>query len=132
MNDQVVASRSFLIESVASSATSYRLRIYGSYNCAGSPVSDETPALCSCQSNGPNSYIRISAQGSSCSAPTTLPPTTPPVIYGDLNGDGRVNTADLQAVLRKFGPCSQCAEDLFPDGTVNSLDLVTLIDRWRV
>lgn len=53
--------------------------------------------------------------------------------YEDLNSDGIVNTADLTAILSRFGvPCYRvhCAGDINGDGRVDTADLTRLLARF--
>lgn len=51
---------------------------------------------------------------------------------GDLDGNGRINGADLSRLLSKWGPCTgaDCPADLDDDGTVGGSDLATLLGNW--
>jgi len=50
---------------------------------------------------------------------------------GDLNGDGRVDGADLGMLLGSWGPCAPgCPADLNGDGVVDGNDLGTLLGVW--
>ncbi len=53
---------------------------------------------------------------------------------GDINGDGMVNIADLQAVLAAWGLCppppANCPADFDGNGIVNSADLLYLLNHW--
>ena len=49
---------------------------------------------------------------------------------GDVNGDGTVDVLDLLTLLGDWGPCPSCASDLNGDGTVNVLDLLDLLANW--
>lgn len=52
----------------------------------------------------------------------------------DINRDGRVDSADLAAILAAWGPCqpgSACAADLDRDGVVDGRDLSVLVGSWR-
>lgn len=50
---------------------------------------------------------------------------------GDLNDDGRVDGADLSAVLSAWGPCSGgCDADLSGDGQVNGADIAIILSAW--
>jgi len=51
-------------------------------------------------------------------------------IVGDLNGDGRVDGADLGTLLGQWGPCPGCSADFNGDGVVNGADLGTLLGNW--
>jgi hypothetical protein len=52
-------------------------------------------------------------------------------VPGDVNGDGRVNGADLGAVLGTFGPASPGAPtDLDRNGVVDGADLGFVLGRW--
>lgn len=53
-----------------------------------------------------------------------------PALVGDLNGDGRVDGADLAILLGAWGACSGCAADLNGDGIVNGADLAILLGGW--
>ena len=49
---------------------------------------------------------------------------------GDLNRDGRVNGADLGALLSAWGPANGAAADINGDGFVNGSDLGILLSGW--
>jgi len=53
-----------------------------------------------------------------------------PACPADLNGDGSVDSADLLALLNAWGFCPGCPEDLNGDGTVDSADLLELLSAW--
>jgi choice-of-anchor B domain-containing protein len=48
----------------------------------------------------------------------------------DLNGDGTVDVLDLLTLLDLWGPCIGCAADLNDDGEIDVLDLLILLDAW--
>ncbi|MEE2896504.1 MAG: dockerin type I repeat-containing protein, partial [Planctomycetota bacterium] len=49
----------------------------------------------------------------------------------DLNGDGRVDGADLARILARWGQsCLGCAADLNRDGEVNGADLAGILAGW--
>ena len=54
--------------------------------------------------------------------------------FGDLNGDGSVDVADLMIVLAEWGPCppppATCPADLNGDGAVNVPDLLIILANW--
>ena len=50
---------------------------------------------------------------------------------GDLDGDGLVNTQDLEILLSAWGSPAPGAADLTGDGVVNSIDLAVLLASWR-
>jgi len=52
--------------------------------------------------------------------------------FGDLNGDGMVNGADLGLLLGAWGTCAGCAADLNGDGVVSGGDLGLLLGAWGV
>ncbi len=56
------------------------------------------------------------------------------IVPGDVDGDGRVNVADLLAVIAGWGPCAPtptaCPADFNHDGLVNVGDLLTVISNW--
>lgn len=54
---------------------------------------------------------------------------TVPVIGGDLDRNGLVDTADLLMMLREWGSAKP-AFDLTGDGTVNAADLISLLGNW--
>ncbi len=54
-----------------------------------------------------------------------------PIGLGDLNGDGRVDGADLGVLLAAWGLPDQDA-DLNGDGTVDGADLGILLSRWTL
>ncbi|UCD74618.1 MAG: hypothetical protein JSV91_12620 [Phycisphaerales bacterium] len=51
-------------------------------------------------------------------------------VYGDLNGDGKVNLDDLFLVLAAWGTCDGCPEDLNNDGKVNLDDVFVILNNW--
>ena len=51
-------------------------------------------------------------------------------IFGDLDGDGRVDAADIGLVIAFWGPCPGCDADLTGDGIVDSSDLGLVIAAW--
>lgn len=53
-------------------------------------------------------------------------------VFGDLNGDGLVDGADLGILLASFGDCPPecCPADLNNDGEVNGADLGILLGQW--
>jgi hypothetical protein len=54
-------------------------------------------------------------------------PSTP-VIVGDLNGDGSVNSSDLAVLLNGWGTA---AGDLNGDGTTDAADMAVLLGNWN-
>lgn len=50
--------------------------------------------------------------------------------FGDLNGDGQVNGADLGLLLGSWGDCPYCPADLNSDCVVNGADLGLLLGAW--
>jgi hypothetical protein len=52
-------------------------------------------------------------------------------VFGDLNGDGLVNGADLTLLLAAWGACSGCPADLNDDGQVDANDLANLLAAWE-
>lgn len=52
-------------------------------------------------------------------------------IRGDFNCDGMLNARDLFALIRKWGPCRGCPEDLDESGNVDVKDLILFIDLWK-
>ena len=55
-------------------------------------------------------------------------PTQP--CLADVTQDGSVNTADLLAVINAWGPCKGCAADVNGDNAVNTGDLLAIINAW--
>ncbi len=53
-------------------------------------------------------------------------------VFGDLNGDGIVDTSDLLILLGQWGPCpaNECPADLNGDGVVDVSDLLLLLSNW--
>lgn len=52
-------------------------------------------------------------------------------IRGDFNCDGKLNFRDLFALIRKWGPCRDCPEDLDESGSVDVNDLILFINLWK-
>jgi hypothetical protein len=50
-------------------------------------------------------------------------------VIGDLNGDGKVDAADLAILLGSWG-LSGVPADLNGDGVVNGSDLAILLGNW--
>jgi hypothetical protein len=44
-------------------------------------------------------------------------------VFGDVTGDGVVDSGDVSAVLLDFGPCDGCITDLDQSGVVDSADI---------
>jgi len=59
----------------------------------------------------------------------TLQRFVEPTIYGDLNGDGQIDAADLSVVLANWGTASTVA-DLNVDGIVDARDLAIVLYLW--
>jgi len=61
-----------------------------------------------------------------------LRPSVPCARAGDLNGDGSVDSPDLLMLLNAWGLCTcpWCPEDLDGDGEVNSADVLILLGNW--
>ncbi len=57
----------------------------------------------------------------------TEDPATDPA---DLNGDGRVDAADIGLLIAAWGPCPGCSADIDGNGLVDSGDLGLLIAAW--
>jgi hypothetical protein len=76
----------------------------------------------------------VVAQPDEPSRPDTPPPVTTPVstqIPGDVNKNGKVGCADLNAVRASFGASgSGLAADVNHDGTVNATDLSIVLSHW--
>jgi hypothetical protein len=51
-------------------------------------------------------------------------------IFGDLNGDCLVGSADLAILLGAWGPSPDCPADLDGDGEVGPSDLALLLGSW--
>ena len=66
-------------------------------------------------------------------AEPTAEPTTEPVVYGDVNGDGRINTADAVIVLKstvgmvQFDDEQKSAADVNRNGMVNTADATCIL-----
>lgn len=54
-----------------------------------------------------------------------------PVPEGDLNRDGRVDSADLGLLLASWGPCEGCDADFDGDGLVGGSDLGRITANWN-
>jgi len=48
----------------------------------------------------------------------------------DLDGNGRVDAADLETLRTAWGPCRDCAADLDGDGRVDVRDMLALLRDW--
>jgi formylglycine-generating enzyme required for sulfatase activity len=62
-----------------------------------------------------------------------IEPFTPVVIDpcpGDLDDSGRIDAADLTAMLAAWGSCAGCEPDLDGDGVVAASDLALLLAAW--
>lgn len=81
--------------------------------------------------DAPSATAIVVAPPSSTDANGNLIPDSCEAVVGDLNGDGRVNAADLATLLAAWGPCVGCAADLNGDGAVNAGDLAILLAAWR-
>ncbi len=53
-----------------------------------------------------------------------------PSLPADLDGDGRVNSADLGLLIASWGPCPGCPADIDGDGTVDAADLGLAVSGW--
>lgn len=53
------------------------------------------------------------------------------VVAGDLNGDQRVDSADLGLLLANWGPCEGCDADFDGDGVVGGSDLGLITANWN-
>lgn len=51
-------------------------------------------------------------------------------VVGDLNGDGSVNGIDLLTLLNSWGSPGAGGEDINGDGTVDGADLLILLNNW--
>lgn len=56
----------------------------------------------------------------------------PAPLFGDLDGDGQIDGADLGALLSTWGPCAACPADLTGDGVVDGADLGELLANWSM
>ena len=56
----------------------------------------------------------------------------PEEIAADIDGNGRVDGADMGLLIARWGPCldEPCAEDINGDNEVNGGDLGILIASW--
>ena len=52
------------------------------------------------------------------------------VCAGDIDGDGTVNVIDLLSVISAWGSCDGCDQDTNGDGAVNVIDLLAIISAW--
>ena len=48
----------------------------------------------------------------------------------DVNCDGLVDFADLNAVLAAWGPCEGCPEDMNYDGEVGFNEILAILAAW--
>ena len=56
-----------------------------------------------------------------------------PILPGDLDADGDIDTDDLLELLTSWGPCSECDEclaDVDGDCVVGISDLLVLLGNW--
>ncbi len=53
-----------------------------------------------------------------------------PPCPADLDGDGKVDAADLAELLASWGPCAGCPADFNGDGVVDAADLADLLAAW--
>ena len=51
-------------------------------------------------------------------------------VFGDLNGDGIVNGADVGLFLAAWGTCDGCDADFNHDGFVDGADFGQLLIAW--
>lgn len=59
-----------------------------------------------------------------------LRPSTPPCT-ADLNDDGSVDGLDLTSLLAEWGPCGlSCSADFNSDGSIDGLDLTVILSGW--
>ncbi len=61
------------------------------------------------------------------------PVLPPPPLYGDVNGDGRIDIGDIFALIEVWGDCEYgdpCPADLNGNGSVGWIDLTILIGLW--
>jgi len=83
----------------------------------------------------PDARIRITVEndlgnlGTAISAPFSIL-GEPSGVFGDLNGDGIVDGADLGILLSNWGSCQGCDADLNGDGVVDGADLGLLLSNW--
>lgn len=72
----------------------------------------------------------LSPNGATTPPPVITPPN--PGKVGDVNGDGTINALDLSTVLANWNKTGQTKAqgDLNADGTVNALDLSTVLSNW--
>lgn len=52
-------------------------------------------------------------------------------LFGDLDGNGYVDSADLSMILLNYGPCPGCPEDLDGSGDVDAADIGLLMLFWE-
>jgi hypothetical protein len=69
-----------------------------------------------------NSYIAVDDLAFVLTAPTTL--------VGDINNDGTVGVADLQALIQAWATATTGAADINGNGLVNVGDLQLLVQHW--
>jgi len=75
---------------------------------------------------------RVTPPPNSSNAMVLLTPV--PDRPGDTNCDGAVNVDDLLGVINTWGPCPGqfCSTDLDRNLTINTLDLLTVIEQWSL
>lgn len=76
-----------------------------------------------------NSIWEIGVYGNQLPTGTTTPTSGPGAKNPDINGDGRINAADMSVLISHNGT-NYAAADLNSDGTVGSADLAILLSRW--
>lgn len=74
--------------------------------------------------------IRVPADATYVPEVDAVVAVRPAAVPGDLDGNGRIDGADLGALLGDWGACPGCAADLDGDGSVAGSDLGLLLGAW--
>ncbi len=102
-----------------------------------SPIPTATPVPTPTPAPTPTPFITPTPTPVATATPTPRPSTTPTPVptctkLGDVNCDGKVNSGDLQVILRNYGKAvtSRASGDLTGDSIVNIFDLSQVLQNW--
>ena len=90
------------------------------------------------ESLGSSTVLYIKIGGSNVDSPGQLTGELAVILYGDVNGDGKVDTADASLVLQKFlgnldefpGANGELAADVNGDGKVDTADASLILQKF--